>query len=213
MGLIKAVIQKHAVNDHERNVKFGLTKRNVYFGTTKRVGAHCLVIQCDEKHSGHLQRVLVRAQQEKGFGNTMKFTPFGFTGTIGVDNYKNILRRQNEYGVNTKALPLYHVDKVKLGKLLNNKSNGTNMLQKLNELKLITGVESIMDDREETVYFMGPDHEPIKKGLRQHVLPLLLQNSDKETHMGRHQYDDVPQEDIERLADHEDAEFKHYDDD
>ena len=143
----------------------------------------------------------------------MKLTPFGFTGTIVVDNYTNILRRQNEFGVNTKALPLYQVDKVKLGKILNNKTNGKNMLQKLSEIKLITGVESIINDKEETVYFMGPDLEAIKKGLRQHVLPQLLQNSDAETHMGRHHYDDVPQEDIERLAENEVAEYKDFNDD
>ena len=31
--------------------------------------------------------------------------------------------------------------------------------------------------------------------------------------MGRHQYDDVPEKDIEQLADDEDDDFKDYDDD
>ena len=77
-------------------------------------------------------------------------------GTIGQENYKNILRRQNEFAVKTKALPLYLVYKVKLGNILNAKQDGRNILQRLDNEGLITGVESILEDKEDKVFFMGP---------------------------------------------------------
>lgn len=132
MGAIQGIINKHAINDNERNVKFGLIKRNVYFGNKRRVGVHYVVIQCDEKDSAHLQRVLIKAQQVKGFANTTKYTQFGFVANLSEKRYVKILRQQNEYNATVKALPLYKVNKTAIGKALGTESDGTNFLEKIN---------------------------------------------------------------------------------
>ena len=206
-GLISSVIEKYAENENEKKVKFALVKRNVYFGNKRRVGAYCMVIQFDEKDSAHLQRFLIRAQRDKGFSNTMKYSPFGFVGAIGQENYVNILRQQNEFMDNNKSLALYKLDKANLKKILSKKKNGRCLLNWLHDENIITGVESVIEE-EDKVFFMEPEMETIKQGLREHVLSELIYGGNEEVHMGRHQYDDVPKEDIAALVTEKEKNFK-----
>lgn len=103
----------------------------------------------------------------------MKYSSFGFVGAIIQDNYVDILRRKNEYSVNNMALALYKVDMVKIKQILAKKKKDRCLLKCLYEESIITGVESVLEE-EDKVFFMDPDIESIKQGLREHVLPELI---------------------------------------
>ena len=209
-SIVQAVINNEAKTKEEKEVKFDLIKRNFYHGDKKRVGALALVFRCADKDSAYLQRVMIRAQKKRLFINCMKYNPFGMTHQLGEVNFINILRQQNDYCANIKTLPLYQVDKDKLGKLLGQVEDDTTLLQRLNDEGIVLGVED--KSEEDTVYFYGTSIDLIKTGLREYVLEDLIYGRNRETHVGKHQINDVPQEDIQQLIENEEVDFKCYDD-
>ena len=65
-------------------------------------------------------------------------------------------------------------------------------MKKLNDLELITGIEAV--SIENKVWFFGPTYEDTKSRLREKILPNLIYGGNDYVHIGRHQYDDVPDE-------------------
>ena len=85
------------------------------------------------------------------------------------------------------------------------------LLEALHKMGYIQGIEAVYDMNK--VWFLGKSNEKIKEGLRLFVLPELRRGGNDTAHLGGHQIDDIPQDEVTKLVNNIQGSYKDYDDD
>ena len=119
---------------------------------------------------------------------------------LSIKSGKNHIRTSfgAKISTSTRIVPLYDVEKPVLKQVLMARNEGVTLLTDLRRRDLITNLESDRNDGK--VWFIGSTVDAIKYGLRQYVIPALKAASSTIPHMGGHQYDDIPDDEINKVV-------------